>query len=90
MYEVVISRTRYVSCLTLSRPISTYLLMQDTTWSLPVARHMVIIMGVQYYEGKEHRYIDYPVMDVLQMIVSSLTIQKSLVPAVHGSGQLPW
>lgn len=29
---------------------------------------MVIIMGVQSYEGKEHRYIDYPVMDVLQMM----------------------
>ncbi len=29
---------------------------------------MVIIMGVQQYEGKEHRYIDYPVMDVLQMM----------------------
>ena len=29
---------------------------------------MVIIMGVQFYEGKEHRYIDYPVMDVLQMM----------------------
>ena len=29
---------------------------------------MVIIMGVQYYEGKEYRYVDYPVIDVLQMI----------------------
>jgi pre-mRNA-splicing helicase BRR2 len=29
---------------------------------------MVIIMGVQSYEGKEHRYVDYPVMDVLQMM----------------------
>ena len=29
---------------------------------------MVIIMGVQFYEGKEHRYVDYPVMDVLQMM----------------------
>ena len=42
--------------------------MQDTAWSLPVASYMVIIMGVQFYEGKEHRYIDYPVMDVLQMM----------------------
>jgi len=25
-------------------------------------------MGVQSYEGKEHRYVDYPVMDVLQMM----------------------
>ncbi|KIJ93294.1 hypothetical protein K443DRAFT_112249 [Laccaria amethystina LaAM-08-1] len=41
---------------------------KDTAWSLPVASHMVIIMGVQFYEGKEHRYIDYPVMDVLQMM----------------------
>jgi len=29
---------------------------------------MVIIMGVQYYEGREHRYVDYPVMEVLQMM----------------------
>lgn len=25
-------------------------------------------MGVQYYEGKEHRYVDYPITDVLQMM----------------------
>lgn len=41
---------------------------KDTAWSLPVASYMVIIMGVQYYEGREHRYVDYPVMDVLQMM----------------------
>ncbi|KAF9066554.1 Sec63 Brl domain-containing protein [Rhodocollybia butyracea] len=41
---------------------------KDTAWSLPVSSYMTIIMGVQFYEGKEHRYIDYPVMDVLQMM----------------------
>lgn len=25
-------------------------------------------MGVQYFEGREHRYVDYPVMEVLQMM----------------------
>lgn len=29
---------------------------------------MVVIMGVQYFEGREHRYADYPVADVLQMM----------------------
>ena len=29
---------------------------------------MVIIMGVQYYEGKEHRYDNYSVLDVLKMM----------------------
>ncbi|GAW10525.1 Sec63-domain-containing protein [Lentinula edodes] len=41
---------------------------KETAWSLPLSSYMVIILGVQSYEGKEHRYIDYPVMDVLQMI----------------------
>ena len=41
---------------------------KDTAWSLPLSSYMVIIMGVQSYEGKEHRYVDYPVMDVLQMM----------------------
>ena len=41
---------------------------KDTAWSLPVASYMVIIMGVQFYEDKEHHYIDYPVMDILQMM----------------------
>ncbi|KDQ16775.1 hypothetical protein BOTBODRAFT_106485 [Botryobasidium botryosum FD-172 SS1] len=41
---------------------------RETAWSLPVTSYMVIIMGVQYFEGKEHRYVDYPVTDLLQMI----------------------
>jgi pre-mRNA-splicing helicase BRR2 len=28
----------------------------------------VIIMGVQTYEGREHRYVDYAIADVLQMM----------------------
>jgi len=41
---------------------------KDTAWSLSAARHMVIIMGAQSYEAKEHRHIDNPAMDVLQMM----------------------
>lgn len=29
--------------------------------------YMFIIMGVQFFEGKAHRYVDYPVIDVLQI-----------------------
>ncbi|KAG8908173.1 DEIH-box ATPase [Tulasnella sp. 403] len=41
---------------------------RETAWSIPVSSYMVIIMGVQFYEGREHRYVDYPVTDVLQML----------------------
>ncbi|THG98887.1 hypothetical protein EW026_g3361 [Hermanssonia centrifuga] len=59
---------RIVERLFQSGAIQVLIASKDIAWSLPVASYMVIIMGVQQYEGKEHRYIDYPVMDVLQMM----------------------
>lgn len=44
------------------------LLLQDSAWALPVKAYMVIVMGVQSFDGKEHRYTDYPVADLLQMM----------------------
>lgn len=37
-------------------------------WGMNLTSTMVIIMGTEYYDGKEHRYVDYPMADVLQMI----------------------
>ncbi|KAF5317291.1 hypothetical protein D9611_003658 [Ephemerocybe angulata] len=59
---------RIVQRLFESGAIQVLVVSKDTAWSLPVASYMVIIMGVQCYEGKEHRYVDYPAMDVLQMM----------------------
>ncbi|KAF9003722.1 Sec63-domain-containing protein [Hymenopellis radicata] len=59
---------RIVQRLFESGAVQVLIASKDTAWSLPVASYMVVIMGVQYYEGKEHRYVDYPVMDVLQMM----------------------
>ena len=36
-------------------------------WSVPAPAHLVVIMDTVYYEGREHRYVDYPISDVLQM-----------------------
>lgn len=41
---------------------------KDVAWSLSVRSFLVIVMGTQIYEGREHRYIDYPVSDILKMI----------------------
>ncbi|OZJ03702.1 hypothetical protein BZG36_03306 [Bifiguratus adelaidae] len=41
---------------------------RETCWGLNLRCHLVIIMGSQYFEGKEHRYADYPLTDVLQMV----------------------
>jgi len=40
---------------------------RDACWELDCTAHLVIVMGTQYYEGREHRYVDYPLSEVLQM-----------------------
>ncbi|KAM5170739.1 U5 small nuclear ribonucleoprotein 200 kDa helicase [Mantella aurantiaca] len=37
-------------------------------WGLNIAAHLVVIMDTQYYNGKIHAYVDYPIYDVLQMV----------------------
>ena len=40
---------------------------RDVCWELEITAHLVIIMGTQFFEGREHRYIDYPISEILQM-----------------------
>jgi pre-mRNA-splicing helicase BRR2 len=40
----------------------------DLCWNLSVNAAVVVIQGTQKYDGKEQRYVDYPVADLLQMI----------------------
>ncbi|RSH79448.1 DEIH-box ATPase [Apiotrichum porosum] len=59
---------RIVTALFESGAIKVLVASKDTAWSLPVASYMVIIMGVQSFDGQEHRYVDYAIADVLQMM----------------------
>lgn len=40
---------------------------RDVCWEIDCTAHLVIVMGTQFFEGREHRYIDYPISEVLQM-----------------------
>ena len=40
---------------------------RECCWEVDFNAHLVIIMGTQFFEGREHRYIDYPISEVLQM-----------------------
>eukprot|EP00052_Salpingoeca_macrocollata_P008148 m.64806 g.64806 ORF g.64806 m.64806 type:complete len:2134 (+) comp16452_c0_seq1:64-6465(+) len=37
-------------------------------WATRMAARLVVVMDTQHYDGSEHRYVDYPVTDLLQMI----------------------
>ena len=40
---------------------------RDVCWEIDCTSHLVIVMGTQFFEGREHRYIDYPISEILQM-----------------------
>ena len=40
---------------------------RECCWEIEFNAHLVIIMGTQFFDGHEHRYIDYPISEVLQM-----------------------
>lgn len=40
----------------------------DLCWKVQERAHMVIIMGTETYDGRERRYVDYPITDLIHMI----------------------
>ncbi|PWY89330.1 Sec63-domain-containing protein [Aspergillus heteromorphus CBS 117.55] len=47
--------------------IQVLLASREVCWELNLTAHLVIVMGTQFFEGREHRYIDYSISEVLQM-----------------------
>eukprot|EP00823_Brevimastigomonas_motovehiculus_P004473 TRINITY_DN2963_c0_g1_i1.p1 TRINITY_DN2963_c0_g1~~TRINITY_DN2963_c0_g1_i1.p1 ORF type:complete len:2225 (-),score=605.06 TRINITY_DN2963_c0_g1_i1:245-6919(-) len=37
-------------------------------WGMTMSAHLVVIMGTQYYDGNQHRYVDCSIADVIQMM----------------------
>ncbi|KAM3686316.1 hypothetical protein ACJW31_11G189700 [Castanea mollissima] len=37
-------------------------------WGISLSAHLVVVMGTQYYDGRENAHTDYPVTDLLQMM----------------------
>ncbi|KAI4181858.1 MAG: hypothetical protein L6R41_006356 [Letrouitia leprolyta] len=63
---------------------------RDVCWEINLTAHLVIVMGTQFFEGREHRYIDYPISELLQMFgkatrpeVDKLSKGVLMVPAVR-------
>ncbi|KAH3683929.1 hypothetical protein WICPIJ_005129 [Wickerhamomyces pijperi] len=59
--------------------LSVLLATKDTASFAPVS-DLVIVLSTQSYEGKEHRYIDYPINELLEMVGCSQSEEEE-----HGS-----
>lgn len=61
------SDKRIVSHLYSIGAIQVMIASRDVCWELDCSAYLVIVMGTQFFEGREHRYIDYPISEILQM-----------------------
>lgn len=37
-------------------------------WGMTMSAHLCVIMGTQFYDGRDHRYVDCPITDIVQMM----------------------
>uniref|UniRef100_A0A0N4UZQ9 Activating signal cointegrator 1 complex subunit 3 n=1 Tax=Enterobius vermicularis TaxID=51028 RepID=A0A0N4UZQ9_ENTVE len=57
-----------VEQLFLERKIQVLITTATLAWGINLPAHLVIIKGTEFYDGKTHKYVDFPVTDVLQMM----------------------
>uniref|UniRef100_A0A914CEE6 Activating signal cointegrator 1 complex subunit 3 n=1 Tax=Acrobeloides nanus TaxID=290746 RepID=A0A914CEE6_9BILA len=57
-----------VEKLFVERKIQVLIATATLAWGINVPAHLVIVKGTEFYDGKTHKYVDFPVTDVLQMI----------------------
>ncbi|XP_046850049.1 U5 small nuclear ribonucleoprotein 200 kDa helicase-like [Xenia sp. Carnegie-2017] len=62
------TEVKIVEQLFVSGAVQVVVVSRNLCWAINVNAHLVVIMDTQYYEGKIHAYVDYPVTDILQMV----------------------
>jgi pre-mRNA-splicing helicase BRR2 len=40
----------------------------DICWKVKVVAHLVVVMGTESFDGRERRYVDYPIADLLHIM----------------------
>jgi pre-mRNA-splicing helicase BRR2 len=58
---------RLVEALFRQGAIQVMVVSRDCCWEIDTTAHLVVVMGTQYFDGREHRYIDYTISEILQM-----------------------
>ena len=59
---------RIVEELFINQKIQVLIATATVAWGVNFPAHLVVIKGTEYYDGKQKRYVDMPITDVLQMM----------------------
>ena len=64
--------------------IQVVVAMRTTCWTLNLQAHSVIVMDTKYFDGKDHQYVDYPIVDVVQMMGLAVRRQENMAMDIDG------
>eukprot|EP01137_Pigoraptor_chileana_P014178 Opistho-2@4958 len=59
---------RTVEELFVNQKIQVLIATSTLAWGVNFPAHLVVIKGTEYFDGKQKRYVDFPITDVLQMM----------------------
>ena len=51
-----------------SQKIQVLVCTSTLAWGVNFPAHLVVVKGTEFYDGKQNRYVDFPITDVLQMM----------------------
>ena len=62
------SDRRLVEGLFIAQKIQVLVATSTLAWGVNTPAHLVVVKGTEYFDGKQCRYVDFPITDVLQMM----------------------
>ena len=51
-----------------SGAITMLIVSRELCWGLSMTAHLVIIAGTEFYDGQQHKHLDYPITELLEMV----------------------
>lgn len=62
------SEQKAVTKLFMAEAIQVCVATSSMCWGMTLSAHLVVVMGTQFYDGRENAHTDYPITDLLQMM----------------------
>lgn len=56
-------------------PVQVLICTSTLAWGVNFPAHLVIVKGTEFFDGKIHRYVDFPITDLLQVGRPALVLQ---------------
>ena len=51
-----------------SGAVTMLIVSREMSWAVSMSAHLVMVAGTEYYDGQQHKHMDYPITELLEMV----------------------